>query len=164
MKDLLLKYAGYNLWANQQLLDAIRQLTEEKINQEIVSSFSSIMKTVLHLLDAENIWWQRLKLAEKITVPSIGFTGNINDAETQLIAQSKAWESWVMQANERQLLHVLGYQNSKKEQFKQPVSEILLHLFNHGSYHRGQLITMLRQIGVEKVPQTDFTYYLRIRK
>ncbi len=53
------------------------------------------------------------------------------------------------------------YENSKGEQFKQPIFQMLLHVFNHGTYHRGQLVTMLRQLGVENIPATDFIVWSR---
>ena len=49
----------------------------------------------------------------------------------------------------------------KREMFKQPVWQMILHVFNHGTYHRGQLINMLRQLGVEKISQTDFIVWSR---
>ena len=46
-----------------------------------------------------------------------------------------------------------SYTGTKKEQFKQPVCDVLLHVFNHGTYHRGQLVTMLRQLGASNIPE-----------
>jgi uncharacterized damage-inducible protein DinB len=62
------------------------------------------------------------------------------------------------------LEHVFHYQNTKKEQFKQPIYQMLLHMFNHGTYHRGQLVTMLRQLGIQKLPSTDFIEWSRRKK
>lgn len=163
-KELLHLYAAHNLWANQKITDTIRLLTEEKIQEEMVSSFSSIYKTVLHQLDAEAIWWQRLKLAEHIERPSEHFTGNFEELQLKLLQQSSIFEQWLSNANEYQLLHVFAYQRSKTEQCKQPVFQVLLHVFNHGSYHRGQLVTLLRQSGITKIPATDFNDYLRQKK
>ena len=78
-----------------------------------------------------------------------------------LIAQSKQWKEWVDLATEAALQHEFIYKNSKKDQFKQPVYEMLMHLFNHQTYHRGQLITMLRQTGETNIPNTDLIAYLR---
>lgn len=111
--------------------------------------------------DAESIWWQRLKLNEFIERPSDGFNEGFGELSKKLAAQSKQWEEWVNNATETQLNHVFAYQNTKKEQFKQPVYEMLLHIFNHNTYHRGQLVTMLRQLGVEKIPPTDFIVFCR---
>jgi len=161
MKELLLQYAAFNAWADQKIFDCINNLSDDQINREIPSSFSSIYKTVLHMLDAESIWWQRLKLAEHIQRPGDGFNEGFGELSKKLAQQSQLWEEWVRNATENQLTHVFAYQDSKKEQFKQPVYEMLMHLFNHGTYHRGQLVTMLRQLGVEKVPATDFIVFCR---
>ena len=88
MKELLQQYAGYNAWANLLLTDAIKQLPDETIHQEIQSSFGSIYKTVLHLLDAEFMWWQRIKLQEHIKRPSENFTGNFVELQKKLLQQS----------------------------------------------------------------------------
>ncbi len=160
MKELLQQYAAFNLWATQRITDIILQLPEEKINAEITSSFPSMYKTVLHLHDAESIWWQRLKLQEHIERPSETFTGSFADLQKKLLQQSGLFSEWVNNASELQLLHVFAYVR-EKEQNKMQVCNMLLHLFNHNSYHRGQLVTMLRQSGVTKIPSTDFATYLR---
>lgn len=164
IKELLHQYAAHNLWANQQIMATIKQLPAAIIEQEMVSSFSSIYKTVLHLLDAESIWWQRIKLAEHIEVPSQHFTGSFEALQQKLLLQSLQFEQFISNSQEYQLLHVFGYQRSKSEQCKQPIFQVLLHLFNHGSYHRGQLVTMLRQAGITKIPATDFNDWLRQKK
>jgi len=56
MKEILIQYAAYNLWANQRLFDVIGNLGDEVFKKEVRSSFSSIQKTLLHMLDAEAIW------------------------------------------------------------------------------------------------------------
>ena len=161
MKDLLSQFASYNVWANQKLLDVILVLPEEKQKQEVPSSFNSLLKTVLHMWDAESIWWQRLKLQERIIIPSENFKGNMQDVSNGLMQENRQWQEWVNSASDISLDHVFQYQNTKKEQFKQPVYQMILHVFNHGTYHRGQIVNMLRQLGVEKIPQTDFIVWSR---
>jgi uncharacterized damage-inducible protein DinB len=163
MKELLQQYAAFNVWATQKITDAILLLPEEKLNAEITSSFPTMYKTVLHLLDAESIWWQRLKLQEHIERPSETFTGSFAELQKKLLQQSTLFSEWVSNANESQLQHVFAYIR-EKEQNKMQVCSMLLHLFNHNSYHRGQLVTMLRQSGVTKIPSTDFAAYLRNKK
>ena len=163
MKPILLQCAAYTIWANRKIIECINNLSNDQINREISSSFSSIYKTVLHMLDAESIWWQRVKLVEHIERPSESFDGSFEELSKKLEAQSKLWEEWISNASDNQLNHVFSYQNTKKEQFKQPVYEMLLHIFNHNTYHRGQLVTMLRQLGVEKIPPTDFIVFARKR-
>jgi uncharacterized damage-inducible protein DinB len=161
MKELLIQLAGYHYWANQQLTDVIQQLPEEKKSQMVPSSFNSLLKTALHMWDAESIWWQRIKLSERILVPSENFTGTFQEVANQLLLQNKQWIEWISNAQEHMFQHEFIYLNSKKEQFKQPVYQVLVHIFNHGTYHRGQLVTMLRELGVEKIPQTDYIVWTR---
>ena len=164
MKELLKQYAAYNSWASQRILDAILILPEEKQLTEVPSSFNSLYKTVLHMLDAENIWWQRMKMQERIIVPSENFKGTLQELAGNLLQQSKQWEEWVANASDLSLEHVFQYYNNKKEHFKMPVYQMIHHVFNHGTYHRGQLINMLRQLGIEKIPQTDFSLWTRSKK
>lgn len=161
MKKTFEQYAAYNLWANQRITETITNLTDDKINKEIESSFNSIFKTLQHLWDVEYIWWQRMKLAEHYEWPGKTFNGSVLELSNNLVAQSRQWKEWVDIATEAALQHEFIYRNSKKDQFKQPVHEVLLHLFNHQTFHRGQLITMLRQAGVTAVPNTDLISYLR---
>jgi uncharacterized damage-inducible protein DinB len=164
MKELLKQYATYNIWATQQLLHVILPLSEEQQKQEVPSSYSSLFKTLLHIWDAESIWWQRMKLAERIIVPSHDYTVSMQDLVNGLQNQSKQWEEWVSSASDLAIDHVFQYQTFDKTQYKQPTWQMLLHVFNHGTYHRGQLVNMLRQLGIDKLPATDFIIWARGKK
>ncbi len=161
MKEILQQLSSYHLWANQLLLETINQLPEEKQTQTVASSFDSLLKTVVHIWNAEAIWWQRMKLNERIVAPVESFSGKMKEASGSLLQQNRQWNEWIINAQEHMLQHEFIYLNSKREQFKQPVYQMLIHLFNHGTYHRGQLVTMLRQLGVEKIPPTDFIVWSR---
>ncbi len=164
MKELLRQYAAYNLWANKKLMEAILELPEGLAEQEVKSSFPTLQKTILHMWDAETAWWQRVKLHERVIVPSQTFEAGIREVVNGLLHSSAQWNDWVNNASEAQIDHVIQYQNSKKEVFKQPVYEILMHVFNHNTYHRGQLVTMMRELGAEKIPGTDFVLWVRSKK
>ncbi len=161
MKELLKQMSIYNIWANQKIIDVILSLPEEKQKAEVPSSFNSLHKTLLHMWDAESIWWQRMKLLERFVRPSDNFKGTTRDVVNGLLSQSRLWEGWVSNVSELMLEHVFEYRNDKKEQIKMPIWQMLTHVFNHGTYHRGQLINMLRQLGIEKLPQTDFAAWCR---
>ncbi len=163
MKELLQQYAAYNIWATRLLVDRINKLTEEEINREIASSFPSLYKTIQHMWLAEEAWWQRLKLVENLDLQSYKFTGPFNELIANLAKQSQQWAEWVNAATENQLEHVFAYIRNK-EQIKMPVYQMLQHVFNHASYHRGQLVTILRQLGADKIPATDFSAYCRLKK
>jgi uncharacterized damage-inducible protein DinB len=161
MKQLLLQYAAYNLWANKVLLERLTQLPHEILHKEMGSSFGSIYKTVVHLMEVESVWWQRLKLQEHVQMPEKDPEENFKKLSKKLSVLSKQWNDWVQEASEINIEHVFGYYNTKKVFFKQPVYEVLMHVFNHQTYHRGQVVTMMRQNGVDKIPATDFIAFSR---
>ena len=164
MKELLKQLSVYNIWANQRIIDVILSLPEEKQMAEISSSFNSLHRTLLHMWDAESMWWQRMKMHEHCLRPSDNFKGVTRDAVNGLMSQSRLWEVWVAGVGDHMLDHVFQFQTNKREQVKMPIYQMLMHVFNHGTYHRGQLINMLRQLGVEKLPPTDFSVWVRNKK
>ncbi|MDQ2721024.1 MAG: DinB family protein [Bacteroidota bacterium] len=161
MKQLLEQYARYNFWANKILLEKLAQIPKEILYKEMGGSFPSIFLTLVHLMDVESIWWQRLLLLEHVQWPGKNIGENFDELSKQLMSLSKQWSDWVTETNEKNIIHVFGYQNSKKEFFKQPVYEMMLHLFNHQTYHRGQIVMMLRQNNIDKIPATDFIVFSR---
>ena len=161
MKEVFVKYSAYNLWANKILSEKAAQLPAETLFKEMHSSFGSIYHTFVHLMEVESVWWQRVKLQERVLWPGKDMEENFEKLTQQLLLLSKQWNQWIVEANENYFTHVFGYQNSKKEFFKQPVYEMLLHLFNHQTYHRGQIVTMMKQNGVDKIPATDFIVFSR---
>lgn len=160
MKQLLQQYAAYNIWANKKIIETANQLSPDQITREIISSFPSVYKTMAHLMEVELVWWERLQLAEHTSMPG-WFSGSFDEMTKKLLGISQQWHDWIQNTNDVNISHVFAYQNSKKEHFKQPVYEMLLHLFNHQTLHRGQLITMFRQLGLDKIPPTDFIVFSR---
>lgn len=161
MKIILGQYAAYHQWANQLIIDRILKLPSELHDKKVPGSFPGLQATLLHIWDAESIWWQRMKLQENIIVPSTNFTGGIVEISKSLMFQSRQWQEWISNAQEHMFDHEFIYYNTKKEKFKQSVYQVILHVFNHGTYHRGQLVNILRQLGVDAIPQTDFIIWSR---
>ena len=162
MKQIFEQYAAYNVWANQRLIDTILPLPDEMIKQKVPSSFSSLYLTLLHLMQTDSTWWQRLKLVETVQ-PAGDVNSSIQEIATGIINQGMQWKEWIKKSTPAALEHEFIYRNSKREQFKQPVYQMLLHLFNHSTYHRGQLVTILRQLGVDAIPATDFIVFSRAK-
>src|SRR5258706_5206198 len=106
MKELLLQFTGYNIWANQKIMEAILALPEEKQMADVPSSFSSLFRTVLHMWDAESLWWQRMKLQERLVRPSENFKGSMKDVINGLMQQSNQWQDWISSASDIALDHV----------------------------------------------------------
>jgi len=160
MKEILLQYARYNLWANKKMIDLTLGMVTEHLDREVVSSFSSIKRTVYHCLGAENIWLQRLSLAE-----SPVWIGD--DLKMPYPHACRLWQESSeelvnfieKQFDDSAFTHIMQFYDRQKRPHKLAVWQVIQHMCNHNTYHRGQLITMLRQLGETKLPSMDFSAY-----
>lgn len=164
MKKILLQLAAYNFWANKTILKSLATVSPDILQKDMGASFKSINGTLFHLMKADFIWWQRLQLAENVRMPDEKLESNFEEVSREILRFSANWVDLVKESSETKLEHVFGYHNSKKAYFKQPVMETLIHVFNHQTYHRGQIINMLRQNEVAKIPNTDFIEFTRSSK
>ena len=164
VKEIFNQYALYNTWANEKIIESLSFVRPELMEKPVESSFPSLRLTVLHLWETEFVWWQRLHLAENIVFIPQKTEMPIKTIFSEWKRQSVQLQTWVHNLKDAGLSHVFSYQNSKKEQFKQPVFQVLLHVFNHNTYHRGQIITIFHQLGIEKRPATDFILWSRNAK
>jgi uncharacterized damage-inducible protein DinB len=161
MLQLLQDYAAYNAWANQAMTDAILEMDEHTHQQIVKSSFPNLYATVLHMWDAESIWWQRMEGHAQLLIPSKEFNPTMKEAVNGLLNQSSEWSNWMNRVSEEQVLRNFDYKNIKGEAFTSGVWQVVHHLFNHGTYHRGQLVTMMRELGATVIPSTDFIHWYR---
>jgi uncharacterized damage-inducible protein DinB len=161
MKELLVAYASYNRWAHQTITAAILELDESLYHKEVKSSFPSLYATVMHVWDAESIWWQRMEGHSNILIPTKQFQPTMHEAVNGLLQQAGEWERFVSQADDENLQTEFEYKNLKGQPFRSGVWQVVHHLFNHGTYHRGQLVTMMRELGAASIPATDFIHWYR---
>lgn len=155
VSEMLQNYACYNQWAHVKLLDLIGTLSEEQQHAIIPSSFDSLYKTVFHVWGAESLWLGRLN-QEPITITGDPFNESMEKLSASLKAIDQLWVEWVKSRNAEQLVQKLNYQNKAGVPFTQSYDLLLQHIFNHSTYHNGQLVTMLRALGVKGLPSTDF--------
>ena len=161
MKELLLNYARYNLWANKRICDFVLDIEEEKLHREIISSFPSILKTCAHVLGAEAIWVMRLHGTSPSAPPAKYEEMSMSEIATQWQNKSKEIISYVQSKTEEELTQVLSYKNIAGQSFTNSIRDIMQHVFNHETYHRGQIVTMLRQVGYSKLFPTDYIVFCR---
>lgn len=165
MKELLTDLAKYNIWANALFIKVLSKLSDEQLDTDIVSSFPNIRRTVYHMWSAEDIWLQRLALVEQATWAESSFEGSFAEACQRWENASRGLLEFIeRQYSDRAFEHVLQYYNLKKQSTKLQVSTALVQVLNHATYHRGQLVTMMRQVGVKKIPASDYFIYATKKK
>lgn len=164
MQQLILDYVRYNHWANHRIIQMVEHLTDQQFTQQIVSSFPSVKLTLLHIWDAQMIWLSRMKGASLSNFPSRHFSGTRQDVTQKLEASSTDFLSFTAALNTKQLEAVCHYKTTSGSEMAQTFAEIIMHCMNHSTYHRGQVVTILRQLGTSGVVATDYIKYLREKK
>ena len=156
MKKHLLEYAQYNLWANELFINHFRNTADALIEAEVVSSFPSIRKTMMHLWDVEVLWLARLNGISPTEFPSKNFNGSNAEVYDNLLAASQAFVAFIEDKPAPFFRDKITYRLIVASgEFTQTVTHILLHFFNHQTMHRGQLITMCRQLNILPIPNIN---------
>ncbi|MEP6737237.1 MAG: DinB family protein [Chryseolinea sp.] len=151
----------YNVWANTKLADIIRTIDDEKYYRELKSSFPSIALTVQHIWATQHIWLRRFHGESLAGFPFANATLSKNEALKGMTASANDIFEFGRSKSLEFLSTSYHYNSLKGDAFYEPYENSLYHVVNHGTYHRGQLVTMLREIGVDKLPSTDLITYLR---
>jgi uncharacterized damage-inducible protein DinB len=164
MKELLHNYTQYNLWANTLICNVLEKLDESLLDKKLISSFDTIRETMYHVCGAEFVWYKRLH-GESIAVwPFEDFKGKFAEAQIEFLKQSEEFVKYVIGLTEEQLESKIEYLNMEGKKFNNKICNIIQHVMNHSTFHRGQIITMLRNLGVTGLPSTDFIMFTRINE
>lgn len=159
MENLLKQYVKYNHWANEKFVSILKEISSKHLDKNVKSSFPSLRKTLFHIWDAETIYLNRLKGISLDYFPSEKFP--LTTPIEKILKTSKEFYDFVKNENEDFFNRICTYKNTRGEEFSQPFSELILHCMNHSSFHRGQIITILRGFGYTAFPQTDLIHFLR---
>lgn len=149
----------YNRWANRRLLEAAATLTAPQFTEDRGSSFGSVRDTLAHIYASEAVWLSRWKgvspsaYAEAAGFPSVAVLAEQWDQLEQ------ARGEFLADLTDAALDEVVAYTNVQGERWRYPRRQMMQHLVNHSTYHRGQVVTLLRQHGVP-APGTDLLLFL----
>ncbi len=161
--EILKKYCAYNLWANKKVCEEfLAGINTEQLDREIVGSFPSIRKTCYHIWDAEFIWLNRMKGERMTTLPIRHDAMTYEQFRKKMIDNSNNFFEYISGKSDAYFTSVLMYKNSQGKEFQNTIQEIVHHTMNHSTFHRGQIITMLRQVGFTKLESTDYISYCRM--
>ena len=161
MLPLLSDYVKFNVWANRQFVQWLQDKPSDLLIQEMPSSMPTIMATLLHIWGAEEIWLYRLrKLPTPVFLPQ-RFQGTNTDVFEGLLKQSEDFAEYAGGLSEQELQEICPFKLLNGSEDSRPRYQMIHHCMNHSTYHRGQLVTMGRNAGLNDPPSTDFIKYVR---
>lgn len=154
------RLSQYNAWANRRTLDSLQSLDQERFTRNLHASHGSIRGTLTHLAAAEWIWLERWNgrspssLLPETEFESVALaTQRVTEIDRQLLSYVEALDASDLEV-------VKDYCSTEGKLYSNVLHDMLQHVINHSSYHRGQIASLLRQVGA--VPQqTDLILYFR---
>ena len=152
----------YDAWANGRTLNACAGLTQEQLTRNLGNSFASVRDTLVHILGAQSIWLERLHGGSPSGMPKPDGFPDLAAVRARWAEIESQWLGYVRGLSAADLERFHEYRNLKGTQFRDQIGNILQHLVNHGTYHRGQVTTLLRQLGAAPV-STDMIAFYRER-
>lgn len=164
LKDIHTLYE-FNYWANHRILEVVEPLTQEQFTKDLGSSHGGIHGTLFHTMGAEAIWLKRWKgespsaywkPEEYPTFEALGERWQTVEHEMMGFCH--------MLKTDDDIRGVIAYRDLKGKEYSQALYQLMQHLVNHSTYHRGQVVTMLRQLGVKPVGTDLVTYYRSVQQ
>jgi uncharacterized damage-inducible protein DinB len=164
MKAHFVMMAKYNAWANARLYRTAGTLPEELYRKEIGAYFKSLHGTLNHLLVADRIWMRRLTgTGDHPNKLDAILSGDLPTLHAARLAEDERIIALIHELSEQQFDETQDYQTLNGSPLKQLRREILAHLFNHQTHHRGQAHAILTILGVTEPEPLDLLYMQRER-
>ena len=163
-KQYFIELADFNIWANDIFCSCLEKISNEQWNEKIISSFNSIQETVLHIISAETAWLERLQKKEKVTWLQMEFKGSKEEHIVLWKKASKQLKDFIVSFDESKMNDMFSFKRFNGEENTMKYYEVFAHTFNHSTYHRGQVVTMLRQAGFTNIQSTDLLGFYRIKQ
>ncbi|MDB5118793.1 MAG: hypothetical protein JWN56_11 [Sphingobacteriales bacterium] len=161
MKTLAINYLSYNHWANQKICNYLSNITDEQLLGSQKNDFNIIKKIILHIADGEQTWLSRLNGDNIPHMHNLDLDGSFSSICRLILKNSEEFISFIQEKDDDFLKESTEYINLKGKSFTQNNAEIILHCMNHSTFHRGQIINMLRHVGYTDQSASDFIMYLR---
>lgn len=162
-REDLLDLVEFNAWARDRMLGAVAVLTPEQYVRPLGNSFPSVRDTAVHIYSAEWVWYMRCQ-GQSPTAPLS--PEDFPDLPTLTAAWQvieRQWRAFLEALGEDEHTRELDYRQMNGQAYTSPIWHIVQHLVNHSSYHRGQVMTLLRQLGAPAIG-TDLITFRRERR
>ena len=148
----------YTRWADGRMFDAVSKLSPEQWTKDLGSSLKSARDTAVHIVSAQWIWLSRWKgeSPKAMFAPADYPTPASIREKSEALAKELA--AFAVEQTDASVAKPLAYKNLKGEPMSYPLGHLMLHMANHSTYHRGQVATLIRQLGGQPI-STDFVLY-----
>jgi len=159
LQDVFTLYE-YNRWANGRTLEAAEKLDATALMKNLGNSFPSVRDTLAHILGAEWIWLRRWKGETPATLLAVSEFPTVASLRERFGAVDLERGAFLASLTDDRLQQPFDYKDLAGNAYRLPVIQTMQHVVNHGTYHRGQVTTMLRQLGATPIGTDMSRFYL----
>jgi uncharacterized damage-inducible protein DinB len=152
----------YNSWANHRTLDASTSVSEEQFTRDLRSSFRSVRDTLVHIMLVEWLWLERWRGRSPDKYPPATDFPTLESVRRRWSEVERSLLEYIAALTQQDLDRVISHKTLAGVPQAAPLWQMLQHLVNHGTYHRGQVATMLRQLDAKPI-STDLILFYRER-
>ncbi len=144
--DVLRMHLNYTSWASARLMEAVRDLSDTELRQDFGTADKTLIGTLVHIFGADRIWLSRVQGHSSELVPGPEYH---DPAVLQPAWKSirDGWESWANGMSDGDLQREISYHDLRRNPWHTPLWQVVLHVVNHGTHHRGQAAGFLRSMG-----------------
>jgi uncharacterized damage-inducible protein DinB len=158
-KATLDRHLAYTIWATNHLLNAASGLKQEQLLHDFHTADKNIVGTLAHAFAADRVWFDRVN-GRRRTVFIEDRDRNLDTLRQEWPVLHQGWRQWLSGMEERQIHESISYQDIAGNPYQSLPWEIVLHVVNHGTHHRGQVSGMIRALG-QAPPQLDLIRFYR---
>ncbi|HKB71856.1 MAG TPA: DinB family protein [Thermoanaerobaculia bacterium] len=156
--DAARAHLAYTEWATARLLGAARELSPDELVRDFGTADRSVLGTLTHVFGADRVWLARIRGGAQ-EWPREYVLGDLAADWTSVYAR---WQEWAAGLTDAAIAEPISYRDMKGHPWVSPVWQIVLHVVNHGTHHRGQVAGFLRSMG-KTPPVLDLIAYYRSR-
>lgn len=153
----------FHYWARNRTLDAVAQLTPEHYTRELGNSFPSVRDTLVHLYSAEWAWYQRWHGVSPTVMLNPAEYPDVETLRSAWSAHESKMRAFLAGLDDVSLTRAVPYRSLAGVEATSAIWEMMQHVVNHGTYHRGQVTTMLRQLGAAPAKSSELIVFHRER-
>jgi uncharacterized damage-inducible protein DinB len=161
VEDFRLLY-DYNSWADHRTLEACAALSTEQFTRDLGSSFRSVRDTLLHIMQVEWLWLERWHGRSPTSFVPNAEHSNVESIRARRLEIERDLLDYIASLTNEEVQRIVQHKTTAGVPQAAPLWQMLQHLVNHGTYHRGQIATMLRQLGA-KPTAIDLILFYRER-
>lgn len=149
----------YSVWASKRLVTAAAALSEDELKHDFKTADHSILGTLVHIYAADRIWFARIEQSSpSVFVSESDYSLTVLENDWPRVHE--CWQRWASSLDDDAALAPFPHTDSKGRKWELPLWQVVTHVVNHGTHHRGQVAGFIRALG-QRPPLNDFAVYCR---